>query len=184
MKKKLLIGIGALLLCAVGVVAYFETHFATFEFREVSMSEKQILAEMPSLKITKEDRQLEDLILNLPEVKDASKDTTDAVDAVALPLDAIQEQVASYLPQNAKIQELGVIGNMVCFSFSEESTKRTYMEFFRDGQTPSKTIGLYRVDRAGHRDCTAVYENRDGSLKKYRSERRWFSYIRDRLWEK
>lgn len=179
MKKILSIAVCALLLAAIGVLAYYETHFTCYESKEVPISDEKILKEMPDIALTDADLALGETILSTPEVIEAMR----SGEIVSLP-DALAEQLAEgYLPEDAEMFSFGFLGNAVYFDYFETPEKRVMLAFFKDdAYGPQKTIALYSV-KGDDQSLRVCYSNDRGELSKIKESRRWFAYFRDRMWE-
>ena len=185
MKKKLFIAVCALFLAVIGGLVYVETHFGVYESKEISVSDEDILKEMPDLALTDADMALKERLLSAPEVIEAleSGETMSPGETISLP-DYLAEQLAEgYLPENAEMFSFGVIfKNVVYVDYYETPEKRVILEFFQDdAYGPRKTIALYK-DR-GDRPLQFLYINDQGGFSKLKETRRWFAYFRDRMWE-
>lgn len=185
MKKKLLIAVCVLFLAATGVLAYFETHFGVYESKEISISDEDILKEMPDLALTDADMALKEMLFSAPEVIEAleSGETMSPGETISLP-DYLAEQLAEgYLPENAEMFSFGVIfKNVVYVDYYETPEKRVILEFFQDdAYGPRKIIALY--GDSDDRPLQFRYINDRGELSKMKESRRWFAYFRDRMWK-
>lgn len=179
MKKKLLIAVCVLFLAAVGVLAYFETHFGVYESKEVSISDERILKEMPDLALTDADMALKEKLFSTPEVIEALES---GETIISLPDDLAAQLGEEYLPENAEMFSFGILGSAVYVDYYETPEKRVILEFFQDdAYGPRKTIALYRD--SDDRPLQFLYINERGELSKMKETRRWFAYFQDRMWE-
>lgn len=179
MKKKLLIVVCVMFLTVIGVLAYFETHFTCYEFKEVSISDEKILKEMPDIALTDADMALGEKLLSLVEMLDAFS----SGEIMCLPDRVAKSLVEEYLQENAELSAVSVSQNAVYVDYFAAPEKRVMLAFFQsETHGPQKTVGLYKV-KGDDAVCREVYENERGDLKKYTESRRWFAYFRDRLWE-
>ena len=179
MKKKLFIAVCVLFLAAIGVLAYFETHFRVYESKEVSISDEKILQEMPDIALTDADMALEETLFSTPEVIEA----LESGESMSLPEDLAAQLAEGYLLDGAELFDLSVSENAVYVDYFETPEKRVILVFFQDdAYGPQKTIALYRIkgDDLSFRVC---YSNDRGELSKVKKSRRWFAYFRDRMWE-
>lgn len=177
--KKLFLAAGIVVLLVVGVLAYFETHFTCYEYKEIQISDEKILKEMPDIALTDADLALGETLLSTPEVIE----TMEAGEIVSLP-DALAEQLADgYLPEDLELFDISVLENAVYFDYFETPKKRVMLAFFKDdAYGPQKSIALYR-DRGDDSSLRFVYSNDRGKLSKIKESRRWFAYFRDRMWK-
>lgn len=180
MKKKLFIAVCVLFLAAIGVLAYFETHFGVYESKEISISDEKILQEIPDITLTDADMALKETLFSTPEVTEALES---GETIISLPDDLAAQLAEGYLPGGAELFDLSVSENAVYVDYFETPEKRVILAFFKDdAYGPQKTIALYRVkgDDLSFRVC---YSNNRGELSKIKISRRWFAYFRDRMWE-
>ena len=128
MKKKLFIAVCVLFLAAIGVLAYFETHFRVYESKEVSISDEKILQEMPDIALTDADMALKETLFSTPEVIEA----LESGESMSLPDDLTAQLAEGYLPENTEMFSLGVVfKNAVYVDYYETPEKRVILEFFR-----------------------------------------------------
>lgn len=180
MKKYMLFSLAGLLLLVLGVLAYFEMHFSATEMKAASLSQESILAEMPEIALSDADFVLGKRLLADRRVQEALAKEEN----VSLDKETVSQLLKEYPTEEATQISVDITQNVVYVFLGMGETKSIYLSFSVNEEYGSiKTIGLYLRKLDGTVSNTAVYENNNGSLKKYVPQRRWFAYFRDRMRE-
>lgn len=185
-KKVLLIGLIVLLL-AVGYCVNKEMHYATYEMVDMQLSKEQIVKECPEILITDTDRALGAFILNRPETEALYAQMEKEGKAVTMPHEDLENMFSEW-PMNERDHLSGLTATAyqdhLIFGYYCEADKRLYYYYtFAKGQEApiEKVIAVYKdVMVSAPAELKAIYENREGELRKYIPKRQWFAWLLDR----
>jgi len=177
-RKRADILIAAVILILIGVEVCMEARYSCQELSQVKISDEKLLREMPDVALTDADAALGERVLSAPRVMEAlgtEKGVDLAEDEAAL-------LFGNYLPEDAGPGHISIFRNSVICDYLEKENKRVGLTFFQDHEYgPYKTIALY--SGGDEPQCKVIYENQAGELKKMKVQRRWFAWLRDRMWE-
>ncbi len=178
--KRVGVLIAAAMLILIGVEVCMEARYSCHELSQVKISDEKILKEMPDIVLTDADAALGERVLSAPRVAEA----LGIKEGVDLAKDEAALLFWDYLPEDTGPKSICAFQNSVICEYLEGENKRIVLTFFQDHEYgPYKTIGLYSGGDAPRRECRVIYENQAGELKKMRVQRRWFAWLRDRMWE-
>lgn len=114
------------LVCILGWWIYMETHFYGERIVTVSTDESEILAEVPDLALTDEEKELAETILEIEGIRDAL--SLDPYSYIAFEIDDIQEHIAPILPDGAAVSAVGVMAATVHIDY-RVGDMRTILEY-------------------------------------------------------
>lgn len=173
--------IAAALLAAVCAAAVcLETRFVSYEVRALPLSEEAMRREMPDLELTEEELALGERLRQAPEIRTL----LDTEESGTLPEAVSRRLTEGYLPEESTELSCGtLLSGTIYVDYMESPEKRVMLEIPRDrNHGMTKSIALYG-ERDGRPVCSVLYANESGQLKKYKEQRRWFAFFRDRMWE-
>ena len=183
MKKKVILGIVAAVLLLAALELTMEHRFSTKVLVPSDMTDEEILAELPEIAISEDDYALEAYVLALPQVQEMLVRTGgDAGKTETLTQSEVQPILAGWTQSGWSATELCAFQGVVYVSFREDSGDTLCIyTFFPDQTSPMcKTIGIYEDGTHGSDgNCSAIYENRGGSLSKQVAKHQWFSWLKD-----
>ena len=159
---------------------YMEFHFVEEKLVTVSNSQEEILAEVPQLALTQAEKSFAEELMLIPILRDALKND----EMQLLPVDALEPDLSSVLPENAVLIEVSVIHKNVGFTYRLDNQQviMEYLDANDDGvmDAVSKTIGV--ADKTGKK-VDAVYETRYAILlgwayyEKIEPQHVWFGFL-------
>lgn len=114
------------LICVLGWWIYMETHFYGEKIVTVSTDEEKILKEMPELALTDAEKELANTILEIDIFRDAL--SLDPYSYTAFEIEDVQGHIASILPDDAVIAEIGVSAVSVHIDY-RVGDMRTILEY-------------------------------------------------------
>lgn len=166
--------------CLTAWWLYMEFHFVEERLVIVSNSQEDILAEMPHLALTQAEKAFAQELMLIPVLRDALQNGGMQI----LPMDALESDLSSVLPENAVLIEVSVINKnfYITYQLDNQQVILEYCDANDDGVMDAvcKTIGV--ADKTG-KNVDAVYETRYAILldwayyEKIEPQHVWFGFL-------
>lgn len=180
MRKVLIYIIWGIVLVLVGFCVYMESKHSTFRMVKSEMTQEKVVEEYPEIAITQDDLELENYVLELPEVQTMVKQSKESGSYISLSNEKALELLAGWIDDRWTMIYLGCEDNTVyLFCVKAEDKLLTY-NFSVDGSYPiQKTIGIYQKQLNETASVDTLYENVNGIIEKHVFKRQWFYWVNE-----
>ncbi len=167
-----------LVFCLIMEIRYQGTALAVSD-----LSEEEVLKEMPDIAISHKDLEMEQYILNLPEVQakldEVRYNQTDELAFISFTPAETEILLKNYIPEGYEVTELAVFRNAIYFTFIKGEKESVVYAVSPDGESAlQKTIGIYKGSST-RRTCTACYTNDLLGIRKMVPKHIWFGWLKE-----
>ncbi len=178
MKKKRILILLAVVIAAVGCIAYMESRFGTVTVVPTELFAEEIEKEMPDIIFTAEETAMVKTLLETPEMQQAFSSAPDCENGIyTFPVNDAMDLLSAYIPEG-HAAALDVFGGRAYISFLSADEASAYYSFDPTLEYLEKTIGVYGKSRSGRQTVKAVYSNVNGEFVKYTEKRLWFEWMK------